>query len=130
MLIFEKRKRQKAKKPNAAQRALAAEWERIKAEHTTPLSKGAAANGIKVKNKQVPVLFQPRFMLEEQAPPSKSLPEPLHDKKTGVKPLVDDLAAAKKALKGRVGPAFNKGGLQFLTDDELVEQRTGVHRRR
>lgn len=29
-----------------------------------------------------------------------------------------------------IPPLYSKGGIQYLTDDELKEQRTGAHKRR
>lgn len=42
----------------------------------------------------------------------------------------EDMQAAIHKVSSRVGMSYNKGGLQYLTDDELREQRTGAHKRR
>lgn len=46
-------------------------------------------------------------------------------------PQREHAAAEKlKELKTRVGPAFNKGGYQYLGDSDLADVRAGLTRRR
>lgn len=130
MILYEKRKKRKARKPNATERQLQADWERMMKQHAQPLVKGAIANGVKVKPKISKKEFTVLTVAERAAPKSKDLPIPLSQRQTGTVPVVDVLADAKHALKARVGISFNKGGLQYLSDDELAEQRTGSHKRR
>lgn len=39
------------------------------------------------------------------------------------------LDAAKDALRGRVGPLFNKGGLAYVSDADLEDLRRGTNRK-
>lgn len=107
-------------KPTAKQRELAAEWEKLCRKHARPLELGAQAKGITLKakpQKQVVVHARPQA-------PAKFV------KDTGTRSVVDPLAVIKAALAPRIGQSYSKGGLQYLTDDEMNEQRTGAHRRR
>jgi hypothetical protein len=45
-------KRSKKRKPNAKDRALQAEWERLLKSHSKPLEKGAKANGLKATRRE------------------------------------------------------------------------------
>lgn len=129
MIVYEKRKKQKPKKLTVAQQALADEWVRIVESHKKPLVKGAIANGVKIAKPaeaKIPVLLA----IEPAPPKMKDLPIPLNPKSVGTKPITDELIEAKRNLAGRVGVSYNKGGIQYLTDDELKEQQSGSHRRR
>lgn len=48
----------------------------------------------------------------------------------GTAPYDRDLEEAKRLLAGRTGPLYNKGGYQYLTDDDLAQLKTGSLRRR
>ena len=115
--------RRKQSKPTAEQRRLAAQWEAIKASHASPLERGAKSWGLK-KPKQVKEVEQIDLLVD------LPVQKPMKDPGVATKPVIDPLAEIKARLKSRVGQAFNKGGLQYLTDDELEEQRSGSHRRR
>lgn len=107
-------------KPTAKQRELAAEWEKMCKKHARPLELGAQAKGIMLKpkpQKQVVVHTRPQAT-------SKFI------KDTGTRSVIDPLAVIKAALAPRIGQSYSKGGLQYLTDDEIQEQRKGSHLRR
>lgn len=119
--------RRTRKKPDAKQRQLADDWEALKAKHSAPLERGHVNRGTtvpKLTNKQKRELRrQQQALVVEPLPHSTSFG-------SATLPVVDPLAGAKRELSARVGQSFSKGGLQYLTDDELAEQRTGVHKRR
>jgi hypothetical protein len=119
--MYTRVKKRKATKRNPK---LDAEWEALLKRHANPLQKGAKANGVKVAR-----LLQPVVAPVEQPKERKKLPIP-NNQNAGTKPIVDPLASAKDQLKARVGQSFNKGGLSYLTDDELEEHKQGLHRRR
>ena len=123
-------KRSKKGRPTAEQRALDAEWQRLKASHAKPLEKGAKANGRSdtKKTSTMCAVLQPTPFKRDTG--MRSIPSlPMTGNAT--KPIATkDLLEAHQALKGRVGQSFSKGGLQYLSDSELLEQRTGSHRRR
>ena len=122
-------KKKKAGKPTAKQRELAAQWEATLAAHGRPLEKGkkvaGSLPGAKAKADPIalPTQAKPHKRTNEVVP---SLPM----SGTATKPVTDEAAQAKKEMRGRVGIAFNKGGLQYLTDSDLAEQKTGGHKRR
>jgi hypothetical protein len=133
-IIRQNFKKVKAKKPNAKQRELDADWQRMIASHSKPLERGASVRGnlpdVKVKKRKKykePVTdFDPT-----PAPVVRVLPPPSNPWASASKPQDDaTLRAAKDGLKHRIGQSFNKGGLQYLTDDELAEQVAGAHKRR
>lgn len=47
----------------------------------------------------------------------------------GTLPYDPDLEAAKKGLAWRVGPLFNKGGNQYMTDGDLADLQRGTNRK-
>jgi len=114
--------RKKKRKPTAEEREQALKWEKLLAKHSKPLERGAQANGIK-NVKGVPKAV-PDF--KRQNPDIPSLPM------SGVatKPISDPAAAEKHAMKARAGINYNKGGVQYLSDLDLKEQKSGTHRRR
>ncbi len=123
-------KKRKPSKKTAAQRKLDTDWEAMLKAHAKPLEKGGKANGIKVAVKAKPKFEFKLGPVEPDRPIEKKLPVPLSQKLAGTLPITDPLAEAKHALKHRVGQAYNKSGISYLTDDELKEQRTGSHKRR
>lgn len=117
-------RRVKRRKLNVAeQRDLALQWEKICASHARPLERGAQAKNVVVK--PVKVKVSKAVKTKVVAPVHK--PMALF---VATKPVVDPLAQAKRDLAPRVGQAFNKGGLQYLSDDDMAEQKTGAHKRR
>lgn len=123
-------KKRKAKKPDAKARELQASWEKLMAAHATPLVKGAKANGVKIdkpkKVKQVPALFTAPIAQRTH----KLLPVPITSHVPGTKPVSDELAAAKHALKSRLGQVYPKGAPQYMTDSDLRDSKDGLLRRR
>lgn len=116
-------RKSKPRKPNARERELAAEWDKMMAAHSKPLGKGRGVQPSKITvGSPVVTAAAPRV-----ASVKISASTPLG---VAVVPVVDPLHVAKRDLRGRVGQAYNKGGLQYLTDDELAEQKTGSHKRR
>ena len=120
--------RPKIKRPpvlTAAQRELQAEWEALQKRHSAPLEKGAKAKGIQVVQ-GVAINPRPsRFIRSTER--ANSLP--MFGNATKALPSAD-MIEAKEKLKSRIGISYNKGGLMYLTDAELEEQKTGAHRRR
>jgi hypothetical protein len=118
--------KRKKQKPNAEQRALAEAWDRLQARHSNPLELGSKAKGklpgtknVKGVPKAIPV-----FKRKNEDIPSL----PMNG--TATLPISDPAAAEKHAMKARAGVNYNKGGLQFLSDLDMAEQKTGVHKRR
>ena len=134
-IIYGPTKRTKVGNPNAKQRQLDADWQAMLEKHAKPLERGAVSNGFVVKAK---TNKQKRLEAREAAAAivakstlRDSIRYPsLPMKGNATKPVVDPLAEAKRGLATRIGQAYNKGGLQYLSDDEMAEQKTGVHRRR
>ena len=122
-IIKAPRGRRKKQKPNAKQRELADSWAQLLAKHDRPLERGAKAKGITV----VAASVEPD---DDLAATKAKLVVGSRSMGVAVKPVVDPLRAEKKALAARTGQAYNKGGIQYLSDDELKEQRTGAHKRR
>lgn len=119
----------KAKQLNtAAKRALAAEWEALLAAHSKPLERGAKAKGVESKP-LTKVRLSPQGSVRDTSTVLKISSVPMKGAAT-LPSLSEDLRAARQNLAARVGMSYNKGGLQYLSDDELKEQRTGVHKRR
>lgn len=129
MIFTRPPRRAKPKKLTKAQQALADQWERVKAQHAKPLEQGAKGRGrlpgpgTKLVAAKAQAKPRPRL---DAGPLVPSLPM------AGVAtvPTCDLLAPEKQALKSRLGQSYNKGTVQYLTDDELAEQRSGSHRRR
>lgn len=119
-------KLRKKRKPTAAQRELAAAEARMLEAHSKPLTSGRKYGGSTVVEDKMssPVVAGP-YIRPASVP--KPPPAPVG---VATKVVCDPLAAAKAGLASRVGQAYNKGGLSYLTDDELAEQRTGAHKRR
>jgi hypothetical protein len=125
------RKRKDKNPNNAATRKLAQEWAAMVEAHSLPLERGAKAKGVdttaltvkakpllsRVTARTVENLGYQIQSVRMNGAATKSTPTP-------------ELAAAMKHVAGRTGAAYNKGGLQYLTDDELAEHRTGAHKRR
>lgn len=119
--------RKKKRKPTEAERKLRAEWDRIVASHAKPLELGSKAKGkipgTSTRNmKCVPKVIP----YHRETPDIPSLPM----NGTATVPIIDPAAAEKHAMKRHAGIAFNKGGVMYLSDADLAEQRTGVHKRR
>lgn len=108
--------------PTAKERELVAQWERLMKAHSKPLERGAKAKGVRIETRGKKPALAPTEV-------SKRPSRPVY-MGSATKPAVDPLAEAKKQLMSRVGQAYNKGGLQLLTDAEIAEQKTGSHRRR
>jgi hypothetical protein len=111
--------------PSKKERELAASWEELMKKHSRPLEGGAKAKGVSIlAKKPKPVRLDPSIN------PSGPLPA-RYVVGSGTKPNEDQsLIDAKRSIAHRVGQSFNKGGLSYLTDDELKEQTTGAHLRR
>jgi hypothetical protein len=130
-IIYERKKKQKRHKPKAIDRQLAADWIGLLAKHGAPLEKGAKSCGslpgigtLSPDGRPLNLTcIAPYKRFNKEIP---SLPM----QGVATKPSVDILRDAKRQLAPRTGLGYNKGGLQYLTDDELAEQRTGVHKRR
>lgn len=104
---------------------LALDWEKILKKHARPLERGAKAKG--VKKIKGPIISEP-VLFRRETPKYKSL-------KSGnvavTKPITDpSMLEAVHQLRHRVGVAFNKGGLQYLTDSDLQDSKAGLLRRR
>jgi len=108
--------------PVTRRQQLEADWKKLMMKHAAPLERGAQAKGV-ILDVTAPPPPAPYRRTNEHVP---SLP--MFGNATS--PVVDPLQGAKHTLKSRVGVAFNKGGLQYLTDGDLAEQKTGAHRRR
>lgn len=121
-IVSPKFKKRKPRKPTAEERELARNWEQVLAKHAKPLERGAKAKGIK-NVKGVPKAV-PDF--KRQGPDIPSVP--MYGSAT--KPIADPAAAEKHAMKARAGINYNKGGVQYLSDLDLEEQKSGTHRRR
>lgn len=130
-IIYQHPLKRKKRKPSAEEQKLRKEWERLLQTHSKPLEGGKKVRGSLPKAKpvgrQTQVLLQTP-MAHPRGPDPKlpSLPMGLG----GTKMAIDPLAGEKHALKTRVGQVFNKGGPQYLSDDDIAEQRTGSHKRR
>lgn len=48
----------------------------------------------------------------------------------GTVPYDPSLEEAKAALAGRTGALYNKGGMQYISDDDMKQMMSGAHRRR
>lgn len=80
----------------------------------------------------------PTYKPRDDTPVSHSPDRFRHPEAKPVERLSDEMAAREQAAKddyrtriqSRVGPAFNKGGLQYLGDADLIEQQGGGGRRR
>lgn len=118
--------RSKRRKPTASERSLEEEWEKLLARHSKPLERGAKAKGVRAKYQPVSatvIVCGPRKQPKIELP---SLPM----KGPATKPAVDPLAEAKRVLSSRVDLGYHKGGLQYLTDEDLKEREAGGNRRR
>lgn len=105
------------------ERELDASWEDILKRHSKPLERGAKAKGIKVVTK-------PNRNLQRSSDNQSQLLKAKYVIGSGTKPAVDPLAEVKRQMAHRVGQAYNKGGLVYLSDKDMDEQKTGSHRRR
>ena len=128
-IIRQQFKKAKKRKPTEAERKLRDEWDRILQSHSKPLDQGLKARG-KLPGTGAKTLVKPQYTskLPEKSPDQKlpSLPMGYG----GTKPAIDPLAEAKQSVKARTGQVYNKGGVQYLTDEDLKEQKSGSHRRR
>lgn len=124
-IIHSPTRRTKPKKMDAKQRQLQADWEKLMSKHSKPLDRGAKANGLKVKPAPQTAVEAVQF-----EPSVRTANKGFKMMGAATVPVRDELADAKKALSSRIGQSYNKGGLQYLTDDEIEEQRTGAHKRR
>jgi len=119
--------KKKKRKPTAAERELAESWEKLKLQHAKPLERGSEARGkLAGTSQHKKQKHEPAIPYKRLTPDIPSLPM------TGAatKPIADPAAAEKHAMKARAGIQFNKGGIQYLSDLDMAEQRTGVHKRR
>ena len=118
--------RKKKRKPTEAERKLRAEWDRIVASHAKPLESGSKAKGKLpgTKNAKGVPKAQPIFKRENEVVPSL----PMNG--TATVPIVDPAAAEKHAMKARAGQVYPKGGLQYMTDSDIQDDKTGLLRRR
>lgn len=81
--------RRKKPKPNAAQRALAEEWERMMKKHASPLELGAKAKGVKPTNTKTNAPRTVAHTYPTANPPSVSV-EHFHEKFVGSTAKPDD----------------------------------------
>lgn len=107
---------------DAKNRELKESWEKLLIESAKPLEQGAKAKGVVVDG-IVQVKKPVVTVLQKRIP---SLPMGAG----GTKPVVDPLGEAKDKLKSHIGMVYNKGGLQYLSDEDIAEQRSGTHKRR
>lgn len=112
----------------AAKRALASDWQALVAAHSKPLERGAKAKGVKTVL-LAPARLSPLPGARDTSTDLKVTSVPMKGAAT-LPSLSEDLYTARQNLAARVGMSYNKGGLQYLSDDEIKEQRTGVHKRR
>lgn len=112
--------------PSKKERELAASWEELMKKHSKPLERGAKAKGVSILAKKPKLVsLGPSGGVSTGPLPARYLIG------SGTKPKEDQsLIEAKRSMAHRVGQSFNKGGLSYLTDDELKEQTTGAHLRR
>jgi hypothetical protein len=120
--------KKKKRKPTAEERELATSWEKLKLSHAKPLELGSQVKG------KIPGTLVSKSKVRYQEPEpykrkNENVPS-LPMKGMATKPIADPAAAEKHAMKAHAGVAYNKGGLVFLSDADLAEQRTGVHKRR
>ncbi len=107
----------------AQQRQLDAEWQKLLKSHSKPLERGHKAKG------GGSILVLPT---ESQSPFTRPTerPKSLGTFGAATVPVIDPLKSAKDNLKSRTGQLYNKGGIQYLTDADMLEQKTGSHKRR
>lgn len=112
--------------PTKKEKELADSWAELMKKHSKPLERGAKAKGVSIlAKKPKPVRLDPSDGLSIGPLPARYLIG------SGTKPKEDQsLIDAKRNMAHRVGQSFNKGGLSYLTDDEMKEQTTGAHLRR
>ena len=103
------------------------------ARHAKPLEKGAIANGLSSARK-VDVEYyrhQPSSAVIPRQDKLASVPSlKSTDNCTTIKVEDAEMIQVKRELATRTGQAWNKGGIQLLTELDIQEQRTGAHRRR
>lgn len=96
----------------AKQRQLEADWQALLVKHSKPLERGAISKGIKLV-----------------APAVASTLPPVDKPRAR---FVNDTGTARQsaALPRAVGQLYNKGPIQFISEQDALEQRTGSHLRR
>lgn len=115
----------------AASRQLQDDWDKLLASHSKPLEKGAKAKGSakKVKpSKELKLQFSTPRIVDNSNVKIRSVA--MTGAATKVAGMSPDMQEAHRRVASRVGISYNKGGLQYLSDDEMKEQRTGSHKRR
>lgn len=108
---------------NARTRELQESWDKIIRESSKPLEQGAIAKGVVVTG--LVQISKPVLSMN----PSVRIPS-LPMGSGGTKPVVDPLKEAKQKLAPHIGQSYNKGPIQLLSEDELKEQKLGLHLRR
>ncbi len=107
--------------PKAKARELQCSWEALLEKHAKPLEKGRRA--------KLRVDTPPPKMYRRETPKYPSL-QTRGTAVCGSSIKDPSLLAAIKEQASNVGQSYNKGGLQYLTPAERLEQRSGQHRRR
>ncbi len=106
---------------------LQADWEKLLAAHSKPLERGAKAKSVgTISSVSAPNRAFRRT--SEQLVGAASLNTTVNA--TTVKIEDAEMLRVKRELAARTGQAYNKGGIQLLTDLDMQEQRSGSHRRR
>lgn len=129
-IIHPHHKKRKPKKPSKEELARRAEWDRIVKSHAKPLEMGRKSRGTlpgaKLDLIKIPVgkTVTVRVIDPTLKPPSLPMGS------GGTKPAIDPIAIEKRELSGRVGQIYSKGAPQYLSDEDMKEQRSGSHRRR
>lgn len=105
---------------------LQSDWEKLIAKHSKPLERGAKAHGIVVTGSgSVVAATVPRPSSINSIPSLRT-----SEFCTTIPIESSELIQVKRNLSSRTGQAWNKGGVQYLTDLDIEEQKTGSHRRR
>lgn len=126
-----KRKRSYREPRNAYERELLASWQKIVSASQAPLERGAVAKGSAVVSAPDEPPARMSTSLRSGAYDASFVGSlPMGKGGGGTVPAVDPLHEVKRELAGRTGQAYNKGGIQYLSDADLQEQRSGSHRRR
>lgn len=116
------------KKLTKKQQELADSWNKIVASHQSIKFSGKYG-------KMVPVQTKPSSILPFTQPPRGQVNSELTIRSVpmgagGTLPIDRELDAAKEDLAWRTGALFPKGGVQYMTDNDLAELKQGITRRR
>ena len=106
---------------------LQADWEKLHAAHSKPLERGAKAKGVGT----ISSVSAPNRAFR-RTPDSLVGAASLNTTVNATTVKIEDaeMLRVKRELAARTGQAYNKGGIQLLTDLDMQEQRSGSHRRR